>query len=96
MTGYFCYTIVLCGLCFLDEIRLINGSTMEVLNLIFGDPTNIKLEDDPGYELADAAIRALRRAGKWTPAKDADGKDLYYRTTYKFTLSIKEFRTRIF
>lgn len=61
-----------------------------------GEPTNIKLEDDPGYELADAAIRALRRAGKWVPAKDADGKDLNYRTTYKFTLSIKEFRTRIF
>lgn len=69
---------------------------MEMLNLIYGEPTNIKLVDDPGYELADAAIRALRRAGKWTPAKDADGKDLNYRTTYKFTLSIKEFRTWIF
>ncbi|MGB7526723.1 energy transducer TonB [Sphingobacterium cellulitidis] len=69
---------------------------MEMLNLIYGEPTNIKLVDDPGYELADAAIRALRRAGKWTPAKDADGKDLNYRNTYKFTLSIKEFRTWIF
>ena len=57
-----------------------------------GSPTNIKLLEDPGYEIADAAIRALRRAGKWTPAKDANGNYINAKTTYQFKLDIKEFR----
>jgi len=57
-----------------------------------GDLTNIKLTDDPGYDIAEAASRALRRAGKWIPAKDVKGNYVNMPSSYEFNLDIKQFR----
>ncbi len=59
-----------------------------------GTLTNIKLEKDPGYEIAESAIRALKRAGKWRPAR-LNGNYLKTESSFDFTLSLKEFRRHI-
>ena len=89
---------------FLDNFRYpekaINAGIQGDFELTFdvkkdGTLTNIKLLKNPGYEIEDAAIRALKRAGKWVPATDEIGKPVLSRTSFTFTLSLKEFRRHV-
>ena len=59
-----------------------------------GTLTNIKLLDDPGFEILENATRALKRAGRWKPAS-SKGKYLKTTSSFDFTLSLKEFRRHI-
>lgn len=59
-----------------------------------GKLTSIKLLNDPGYGVEEAAIRALNQAGKWNSAK-VDGQSINSKVVFEFNLSLKQFRTHI-
>lgn len=59
-----------------------------------GKLSSIKLLNDPGYGISEAAIRALGQAGKWNSAK-VDGKSIGSKVVFDFNLSLKQFRTHI-
>jgi len=59
-----------------------------------GTLTNIKMPDDPGFDIFENATRALKRAGKWKPAT-SNGKYAKTTSSFDFTLSLKEFRRHI-
>lgn len=60
-----------------------------------GTLSNIKILKNPGYDIEEAAIRALKRAGKWLPATTEIGKPVLSKTSFPFTLSLKEFRRHV-
>lgn len=76
--------------------KAINAGVKGVFVLKFtvkenGKLTNIKLLRNPGYDMEEAAIRALRRAGSWLPTIK-NGVPESSDQEFEFTLNLQEFR----
>lgn len=60
-----------------------------------GSLTSITMPEDPGYNISENAIRALKKSGKWIPAT-IDGVPTKSKEEFSFTLQLKNFRRGVY